>query len=470
MGIDYRRPEYEASQPRWQLIDDMCDEVNLGDHLPNLNPNDESPENVTRNDQYKERASFFGASRITLQSLVGTAFEDDPMISLPSDLEYMLKNVDGGGADIWQQMQSVTGQVLRKARCGLFVTMPTTEGATSRADQEAGRVISTIHEIDAHRIINWWSRRDGAEIILGGVVFTDTRETVEDYEIKVQPTRRELAIDGDGFFFDRTWVKTKDRDEWVPEEAIYPVQGNGQKWRRIPFLFVGSERNSWAMQTPPMLSLARLNRDHYRNSADHEESLWYAGQAQPYIEPDSAGSLRQDDLAAAKKEGFYVGSRQVILGKFGFAQAEANTGVRQALIDKQEQMAALGARFVQPGSAVKTATQAGGEAKIQHSVLSLASVNVEDAYQWACEQAAIYMNANPGEVEIKLHRAFMDPEVTAERMREIRENVLSGLAPLEVMFRALQRAGDIPAEKSFDEYREEVAATGFGVTENADDA
>lgn len=457
MSIDWHRPEFTARAGDWKLIDDMCDETNLAAHLPELNPADTSPENKARNEFYRDRASFFGASRVTLQALVGMAFEKDPQIALPADLQFLLTNCDGAGADLWQQMQAATGQVLRKGRAGLFVTMPPTTAPTSRADQEAGKVAATIHLIDARRIINWWTRKMGAETVLAGVVFTDAREAVDDYEVKTTDTRRELALDDAGFYFDRTWIKDA-KGVWQPEAPIYPTTGTGGKWTRIPFLFVGVERNSWDMQTPPMLSLARLNRAHYRNSADNEESLWYAGQVQPYIEAGDSGAV-QADLDALKTSGFYVGSRQVILGKFGFAQAEANTALRQAMLDKREEMAAIGARFVEEGSATKTATQAAGEEKVAHSVLSLVSVNVEDAYQWACEQAAAFMRAS-GAVEIALDRSFMDPQVTSEKMREMRENVLSGLAPYESMYLALVRNGDLPPETTLDQYRAMLDATG----------
>lgn len=471
MTIDARRQEYDDALPVWKLIDDMCDEKNLADHIPDLDVLKVAGENDRKNRAFKDRASFFGASRLTLQSLIGVAFEVDPSIELPPQLDYLRKNVDGGGADIWQQMQLATGQVLRKGRIGLFVAMPATGGNVSVADQEAGRVASTIHAIDARRIINWWTRKDGAETILGGVVFTDARETLEDYEIKRTETRRELAIDDNGRFYDRTWIKSDKDDKWIPEEAVYPVKGNGGAWSRIPFMFVGSEINSWDVQTPPMISLARKNRDHLRNSAINEEGIWFSGHIQPVA--DELDPVAMEGLVKAQGEGsFKIGGGQLLVAKgFRFEVAEPNTAARQGMLDKAEEMAALGARFVRPGEAAKTATQSAGDMKTQHSVLSLISVNVEDAYQWACERAAEYMRAS-GAVKIKLHRGFMDPEVTPEKMREIRENVLSGLAPLETMFIAMQRAGDIDPETSFEEFREEVQANGFGVTEteDADDA
>jgi hypothetical protein len=457
MSVDWRRQEFEAALPRWKLVDDMADEVNLDSHLPMLNPQDTSPDNRARNQMYRDRASFTGFTRITLQGLVGAAFEDDPQITLPGELEYLLKNADGTGVDLYQQMQACVGQVLRKGRAGLFVTMPPTGGDVSRADVAAGRFVATIHMIDAARIINWWTKTDGAETYLAGVVFTDSVEMRTGFEAKHKDARRALVLDDAGNYFDQLWVKADEgKDEWLPQEPIYPTQSNGQLWRRIPFFFVGAERNAWEIQNAPLYSLATKNRDHYRNSADHEESLWFAGQAQPW-----ARGLDATALEEMKAAGVYIGSRQLIVAdSFAFASAEPNTAVRQAMLDKMAEMAAIGARFLQPGTVAKTATQSSGELKASNSVLSLVCSNVEDAYQWACEQAALFMKAT-GEIVIEIQRGFMEPEVTAELQREMRENFLAGvIGPME-LFTFLQRAGLISSEKTLEEYREELDARGM---------
>jgi len=479
MAIDWEREEYRHAKPDWQLVDDMCREQNLTRYIEDLDVlKDQRPvygqdgavadwltdPDSRRNREFKNRASFFGASRLTLEGLIGVAFERDPQITLPPGLEYLLKNVDGSGVDMWQQMQRATGEALKKARGGLYVTMPPTDGQVSLADQESLRSVATVSLITADRVINWWTRSDGAETYLAGVVFTDSREMVDDYEVKTEDLRRELALDESGAFFDRVWVKKTDgkgTSEWEPEEPVYPRDGSGQTFNRIPFLFFGARANHWEMQVPPMISLARKNRDHYRNSAINEEGIWFSGHIQPVA--DEMDPQAYDVLA----KGFKIGGGQMMVAKgFRFEVAEPNTAARQGMLDKAEEMAALGARIMQPGTVAKTATQAAGEVKAQHSILSLVSVNIEDAYQWACEQAARFMNVS-GNIEVKLNRSFMEPELTSEKMREMRENLLSGVVGPAEMFRVLQRAGDIAPEKTFEEYSDEIAERGLIVADTA---
>lgn len=475
MAIDWQRPEYEAERPRWKLVDDMANGRNLSDHIPDLDVlkgseivrGDDgvvqyrSTMDTRRNQEFKSRASFFGATGQTLESLIGIAFEKDPQITLPAQLEYLLKNVDGSGVDMWQQMQEAVGEALKKGRGALYVTMPRTDGVASLADQEALRAVSTIHLIDATRIVNWWTAKDGAETYLSGVVFTDSKSDVEDYEVKTTETRRELALDESGNFFDRTWIKSGEK--WIPEEPVYPVNSSGQFLRRIPFFFFGSRRNHWDIQVPPLLNLARKNRDHYRNSAINEEGIWFSGHIQPV-----ADDMTPEAVEMISGDGFKIGGGHLIVAKgFRFEVAEPNTAARQGMIDKAEEMAALGAKMIQPGTVAKTATQDAGEQRTQHSILSLICVNIEDAYQWACERAAEFMGANASEIEIKLSRSFMEPTVTAEKMREMRENLLSGVVGPMEMFRILQRSGDIDPEKTPEEYQEEIAGRGLMVSDNA---
>lgn len=473
MAIDWHRPEYEREKDRWQLVDDMVSERNLAKHIPDLDTlkgleilrNEEGEvtyranADTRRNDEFKSRASFFGASGQTLESLIGTAFEKDPQITLPTGLEYLLANVDGSGIDMWQQMQETTGETLKKARAGLYVTMPETDGAVSIADQEAMRAVATIALIDAKRIINWWTETDGADTYLAGVVFTDTREEIENYEVKEIDICRELAIDEEGYFFDRAWVKGDGGFEG--EDPIYPTDSSGNRLTRIPFMFVGARRNHWDIQKPPMLSLARKNRDHYRNSAINEEGIWFSGHIQPVA--DELDPEVWEQITGEMKIG---GGHMMVAKGFKFEVAEPNTAARQGMIDKAEEMAALGAKMLQPGGVAKTAQQDAGEQRLQHSVLSLVSVNVEDAYQWAAERVQEFMGV-AGEIEVKLNRSFMEPMVTAEKMREMRENLLSGVIGPEEMFMALQRSGDIKADKTFDEYSEELGMR--GVTGSSDD-
>jgi len=76
--------------------------------------------------------------------------------------------------------------------------------------------------------------------------------------------------------------------------------------------------------------------------------------------------------------------------------------------DKVDLIIGLGGMFIVPGSAVKTATQSAGEQKVQHSVLSLISSNVSEAYTQALKYVARYSRLPRVELDplykLNLHR------------------------------------------------------------------
>jgi hypothetical protein len=62
---------------------------------------------------------------------------------------------------------------------------------------------------------------------------------------------------------------------------------------------------------------------------------------------------------------------------------------------KEAQMLALGARLIEKGGAVKTATQSEGEREASTSVLAMCTANVSEAYQTAIDWCARYLDLKP---------------------------------------------------------------------------
>lgn len=130
-----------------------------------------------------------------------------------------------------------------------------------------------------------------------------------------------------------------------------------------------------------------INLGHYRNSADYEDSVFWCGQAQPWI-----SGLDEQWRDWMEKNGVYVGSRAPMMlpagGQFGYAQPLPNTLVKEALNDKNQMMIELGARLVVASLATKTATESRGDQSAATSVLAGCVANVSEAYtraiMWCC--------------------------------------------------------------------------------------
>lgn len=437
MEINSTHPQYNDNIVDWTKIDDITRLKNLSRYLMELNPLDRSKENATRNEQYRKRAIFYAVAAQTVKGMVGTIFRRWPTMQVPAELEYIKDNADGAGISIYQSSQKACDSILKKGRAGIYVTFPQTEGEVKRADILAGRYVATIHQFDAEEIINWRIEHEGSRVYLALVVTKEREESTvkRGYATEFTNIYRELyldlPLDAEGnpvgtrkVFHERIWREDSNR-LITPISTQIPTDADGNFWEEIPFSFIGSENNDTDVDSAPMLPVVELNIGHYRNSADYEDSVWFCGQAQPYMT-----GLTQDYIDMLRANNMYVGSRNLLgvpTGEtFGFAQAAPNMMVREAMNDKITAMIQLGARLMQGGSATKTATQAEADIESTTSVLAMIASNVSEAYtkalQWACK----YMGANPDGVHYTLSQDFVSPSASPQMLQQMVAGFLSG--------------------------------------------
>lgn len=456
MAIDYQHKDYKEMVGKWELIDDVCDYDDVEKYLIELNPQDLSNENQVRNEHYRERAVFYPVAGHTARGLNSLLFSKPPVLNVPPQLEYLATNADGLGVSIYQQAQDVAYDLITKSRGALYVSYPETTEQSSLADMRALKVFATIQDIEAEQIINWRVERDGALMKLSLVVISEDVEEIQSdgYEIKCVPQLRELALVSKVFIV-RLWRKNKKTGEWYVLSESIPTDGAGNTWDEIPLTFVGVESNSSDIDEPNMFAMAKANVAHYRNSADFEDSVWFSGQAQPWM-----SGLNSTSVNLMKEMKMYVGSRSM-LGvpegqQFAFASAPPNPLVRQAMLDKIDMMIGMGARFITPTGPAKTATEADNDAKVQHSLLSMISGNLSDAYTQAIAWCCRFMRVEVGDSSFETTQDFVSPAATAQEISAIAATFVQGALPMGDYFRWLQMHGIVDEDKTVEEFSSEI--------------
>lgn len=387
---------------RWNVVLDVCagdQALRAGEYLPTLNAEDKSAGNLARNKAYRQRAVLFTATSFTRDGLIGLAYRNDPRAELPPKLEYLLKDADGAGTSIYQQSQAALAKNLEIGRHGLYVDF----------SQALARPV--IKAYLATDIINWRYSLSGGKSVLSLVVLREEIE-VEDggYGLLKTTQYRELALEN-GICVCRIWRESG--EEGKPPVVIPVLDANGEEVSElalrssgavldfIPFQFIGSQNNDASIDPSPLYGLAKVNIAHFRNSADFEDSVFFVGQAQPYI----AGLSEEwrDHIENPRDENgrptgakMYIGSRAPILlpsgGTFGFAQALPNMLVKDAMDQKEKQMIALGARMIDRTTAAKTATGENNDREATTSVLAMCVSNVSEAYQNCIAWCARYLD------------------------------------------------------------------------------
>lgn len=462
MAIDFTHQDYNKYAPVWKKISDISKIENVTSYLIPLNPHDISEENRQRNEEYKDRAIFHPVTQHTVAGMLSMLFARWPELEVPPQLDYLKTNADGSGNSIYQQSQQVGLDLIRLSRSGLSVSFPKTDGVVSVADVSSGKIFATIQRYDPAQIINWRKTNIGSRSVLSLVVIRDKTEEVgaDGYSIEIVDTIREMHLDG-GVYGERLWKEDKNGDWYIFDEYV-PTDGSGSKWEEIPFTFIGSEDNDPSIDNPAMRGMAELNIGLFRNSAAYEDSVWFCGQAQPWM-----SGITEDMIDLMKRNHMYVGSRNLIgvpAGEqFGFASAPPNPMARQAMLDKIDQMIMLGARLLVPNLVARTATEVEGNREVQHSTLSLISSNLSEAYTRVIGWCGRYMAADTTDACYKTTMDFKVHSMKSDELRVMIEGFIQGAIPAIDYHNYLKLHDLTDKEQPFEEFQEGLNSLGGGM-------
>lgn len=466
--VTYTRGDYSDALPSWELVGDVVageEKVKAkGEtYLPNPSVVEEDPgEKKAVYDRYKQRASFYNVTGHTLQGLIGAVFRKDPELSVPGAIQYVDSDVDGAGVSIYQQSQQALAAVMEEGRVGLLADYPQTDAPASRADQNAGLVRANIAKYDAKQITNWRTTKVGGAHLLSLVVLHETAEEVAPDGFSVDEIEQYRVLQLVESVYQVTiWRANEKGSAWEIYEQYTPKRGSGAAWDRIPFTFVGAQNNDSSIDKAPLLDLARQNVKHYQVGADWYNALFYAGQPQPWM-----SGLTQQWVDMLEEKGVLVGSRAPIMlpegGAFGIETVTADSAIQSELDRIENRMVALGAKLMQVGGAIKTATEVNSDDAAQHSALSLASANVSEAYTKCLEWCAEFMGA-AGESQYLLNQDLVEHTLDATLLREIVAAWMSGAVPETDVWAWMRRTGLIDSGKTDDEVREEVSESSTGL-------
>ncbi len=122
MAANSTHPDYDAAAPAWSRARDVLageDAVKAAGqrYLPRLDS--QSDEEYAA---YKVRASFFGATRRTLEEYLDLVFRRAPVLALGNEaLRAFVADCNRCGVEFVRYARSVVGEVLSVGRCGSLV-------------------------------------------------------------------------------------------------------------------------------------------------------------------------------------------------------------------------------------------------------------------------------------------------------------------------------------------------------------
>lgn len=420
---------------------------------------------------YLQRASFYGVADRTLRGITGLVFRIEPTITLPPMLEPLFNEATIEGFTMNQVIREGIREALSIGRYGILVDM-------SEAPTASG--LPYLATYKAEDIFRWEEATFAGRRRLTRVV---VREEMETHDRHTTTILRELILARPdvatvqgvplGAYIQNVYEEvetervTKTVSLFGRSEDIDLLSGsfqlvstsvptvNGLPMFQIPFWFVNPFDMRPRPDKPPFLDLVNTNMAHYRNSADYEHALYLTGNPTPYL----FGVPREDKPAGIGAGTLWFSdSKDANAGYVEFS-GQGIGAQRQAMRDKEERMAALGARLIKdverPNvTAETTRLQTRAETSVMISVVQ----TIEEAFTKALRFAAGWARADADAVKVRMNRDYVETRLSSNEIMALVQGWQAGAYSKKTLHEQFQSGEIIPPERTFEEEQELIEA------------
>lgn len=477
--VQTEHASYAAAKARWQRCRDCYDggdavKARGEAYLPRLDA-----QTPAEYEAYKLRADFYGATQRTIDGLAGSVLRKAPTVQAPENVLPHLKDVTSQGVPLEGFAKAQIEQVLGVGRAGILVDLPAPPQVEARPYWVAYR---------AEQIINWRTAIRAGRRVLTLVVLREDVAAVDATDPFVEKTVVQYrvlellagATPGAAEVYQVTVYKARDaastdgapRAEFVADAPVIPTR-RGAPLPFIPFVFVGPADTTPDVAKPPMLDLVDMNLSHYRSSADLERARFFTSSPTPYIcgfngqgtTPASAGNPEGTPIATPV---YRIGS------SVAWTFQDPNTKVdmleytgqglgalRDALQDKQDLMAVLGARLLE---AQKVDAEAAATVRMRHagdeSVLKKLTLAVDQALSQALRWHVWWTGQEVAEeqVGVTLAADFTQVVISPELVGKLLLSLQAGEISSETFYWNLTRAELTRPGVTFEEEHQTIDA------------
>tara|TARA_R110000796_G_scaffold17656_2_gene54208 strand:- start:21985 stop:23442 length:1458 start_codon:yes stop_codon:yes gene_type:complete len=475
-NIGFIRTEVEECLEVWDMVNHCSAGAKkvkeMGElYLPKPDSDNDQGKNDAKYKKFLKRAVFYPVTGRTLHGLNGQVFSKPVDLQLPPALAFLEEDVDGAGISLTQQAKEALSKTLKHGGCGLLTDAPATlaDDVVTREDVRLNKYRPKIVVYNRSQIINWRVNTKGGTTQLEMLMLYELAIAADDgYEFKYAPRWREFRLE-DGGLVVRLWKKKEGSEgsgqvefEQVGDD-MFPTDVTQNRLQLIPFSFIGATNNDEEVDEAPLAGLASLNIHHYMNSADYEWSTFIAGQPTPvftgltdaWVKGHIQGKVR---LGSANAVSLPEGATASLL------QASPNTMPMEAMVHKEGQMLAIGAKLIESGKVQMTATEKIVDDVSAASVLSTSAKNVGAGYEKAIGFCALFVDgADVGEVLVELNSEFEIAALNAAERAEVVLGWQAGALTFSEMRKVYKQKGI--ATLSDEEAIAELESQGFSTGE-----
>jgi hypothetical protein len=449
MPVTSKHPQYLNWRERWQTLrdckeDEAAIKAKGSRYLPKPSGQKDRPEAYAA---YLARAVYTDVLGRTVSNSVGVVMRKDTLFDLPEQLKYLEKSATPSGQPLGLLIKQTITEQVTLARYGILVDRPGIGGQT--------RAVS----YKAEQIINWQERVQNDQLVLSLVVLAETENVSTDpFTLELEPVFIVLSLDPDGFYTVSKWredAKAKNVKGTEPtfiEEVLPRPTISGEPIPYIPFVFFGASHLNPAVDKPPLLGMANMSLALYRNSADREQALFLVGQPTPVV----TGLEEQQDLMIGSAVAWLLphGATASMLEISGAGMGAQ----REAMQDKTEAIAAMGARFLEGRkrnniAAETVRLQQNSDLAVLMDIVGTATLGFEQLLQWV----AAWEEVDGSDIKVHLNKDFA-PEVMAPQMLSaLGKARQSGDISKQTYHYNLEKGEIIRAGKSFEDEQADIA-------------
>lgn len=414
---------------------------------------------------YLMRASFYAVTDRTLRGMTGLVFRIEPTVEMPPRMEPLIDMATVEGFTLNQVIREGIREVLSLGRYGILVDM---------AAQPSSSGLPYLATYKAEDIFRWEEATIAGRRMLMRVI---VREEAETHNGRTTTVLRELMITTDpeqiqggvtvpaGTYVQKIYEEVESERNTRTlisrsTEDIDLISGqfrlvgttvptvNGAALHEIPFWFVNPFDMRPRADKPPFLDLVNTNLAHYRNSADYEHALYLTATPTPFF-----FGVKKTEKPAGIGAGTLWWSESTD-AKAGFIEftGAGLSAQRTALRDKEERMAALGARLIKDVERPNvTAETTRLQTRAETSVMVSAVQTLESAVKQALRFAAFWARADASVVDVKMNRDYVETRLDANEITSLVQAWQAGAFSKRTLHEQFRSGEIIPPNRSFDE-------------------
>jgi len=398
-------------------------------YLPKLDGQTDAKYNA-----YKMRGMFLPVVKPTSTAFTGAIMRKEPVIEIPSNIEYIEDDTNGEGRDLGLLASSIIREQLIGGRCGALV------------EHNGERPIILTYPTES--IINW---SDDYVVLSQEYIEADKDDR---YKQVSKTEYLELTYDEMGYYIQNIW--RNDGKNWRIVDVKIPTN-RGERLAHIPFTVANTNELSFELTNPALLEIADINLDHYRLNTDIKHGLHYTALPTMFVFGDMT-----DDNGNSINLTVGAGSANHITDSTGRAELLEFTGSGLSAITREMEadisaMASVGAKMLQnPSKGVKAAETARIEASGESATLSTVANACEALLTTVIEWAADW-EGSQDEVSIKLNRDFLDTTMDAQQLSALLATWQGGGMSLDTFLYNLQRGELLQKGNDIDDEKDLIA-------------